>query len=778
MKWLSSLSNQINVAIGSSLAFLLFLLILNINDSISNFSDQERNNIQQQFAEFLNISLAPLVFTQDYANLTSQLEQIADNHPELQHIEVRDAAQNIVGQQDPVKIKTTDENTFSEHVLLKIGDEVVGSIQYQLSFNQYALLKKSLREEMIVLTTLAIFLTILLTSLLMSFLTKGLLKLNTASQKMLRGDYLTPVPKLGDNEIGDLGQSFEALRQSIQHRTNLIELEQNRLHSLLDTMNVGILFETSDRKIEYHNQKFFEIWELGSSISIRNQSLITILKRSPVHIVEQTELNWNQLGEERSECILSDGRVILQSHMLVRETLAGNGHLWVFEDISQQKKMEQDLIQMANYDPLTGLNNRHGFERQLVSMASYAKRRNQFLALLFFDLDEFKLINDNFGHAQGDLVLIAVAKTMRKLTRQEEWLFRLGGDEFALLSIVDEQSEAEHLAQRVINALASTHHDFGSQQIRLTTSIGISFYPHPSSDPSMLPSHADIAMYHAKAKGKNTYTIYNPHDTKLDQEMARLTWTEAIENALSNEHFDLHFQGIYDCKNLQIHHLEVLIRLQDINEDKLIYPSEFIPIAEKNGQIIQIDRYVIQRSIFMLAKNPKMPNIAINLSGRSFDDTELPHYIKATIEKYKVAPKRILFELTETETVADIQDAIAFINALHDIGCAVCLDDFGTGFASFAYLKHLKVDALKIDGTFIQNLDKSRENRLFVKSMVMVAKGLGKQTIAEFIENEATLRACIELGIDMGQGYYLDKPQLHHPALSGAKIPPLENKEA
>ncbi|BBP44789.1 hypothetical protein THMIRHAS_01620 [Thiosulfatimonas sediminis] len=769
MRRFSGLSNRINMAISGSLLLLLLLLIMNINDSISHFSEKEKHNIHQQFSEFLNISLAPLVFTQDYANLNSQLAQIAANHPELSSIEVRDAALNLVAAQHQITEKQADSKSFNDKVSLIIAGETVGTIDYQLSFKQYAVLKKELREEMIVLTTLAIILTILLTSLLMNLLTKELHQLKAASQKMLRGDYQTPVPKLGENEIGILGQSFEALRQSIEQRSLLVELEQNRLHSLLDTMNVGILFENADKMIEYHNQQFFEIWCLNPETPIYQKSRESIIEHAPVHVVAHQELNVNRSGEQRSECTLSDGRTILQSHMLVKQNHSGNGHLWVFEDITQQKKMENDLIQMANYDPLTGLNNRHGFEPQLLSMAAHAKRRNQLLALLFFDLDEFKLINDNFGHARGDLALIAVANTMRSLKRQDEWLFRLGGDEFALLSIVNDQNEAEQLAQRIINALANSHHDFGTQQIRLTTSIGISFYPHLSSDPRMLPSHADIAMYHAKAKGKNTFAIYNPNDTRLDQEIARLTWTEAIESALENERFELHFQGIYDCATQQIHHLEVLIRLQDKHTNKLIYPNEFIPIAEKNGQIILIDRYVITHSIAMLAGHPDMPDIAINLSGRSFADASLPDFIKATVAHYQVAPQRIQFELTETETVADIQDAITFINALHDIGCVLCLDDFGTGFASFAYLKHLKVDVLKIDGTFIRNLDSSRENRLFVESMVMVAKGLGKRTIAEFIETPATLRACYDLGIDMGQGYYLDKPQAKHPAIYDSK---------
>ncbi|MBO1924648.1 EAL domain-containing protein [Thiomicrorhabdus sp. 6S3-12] len=766
MKWFVSLANRINISIAAVLSLLLFLLILNINDSITSFSNKEQKNVREQFSEFLNSALAPLLFNQDYASLVERMNQLIKDHPGLDHIEVLNIDNRRIAHVDNLGKDTQEPHNGTQfaQIELRLADELVGHLVYSLSLQQYGKLKQELRQEMVFLTTLAILLTIILTTLLMGFLTKGLRKLTHASQKMLNGDYQSPIPFLGHDEIGRLGQSFDELRESIQRRTHLLELEQSRMESLLNTMNVGILFENSDGLIEYHNQTFFDIWRLNPSISIYHQPLENVLKRSPLKVLSEQKIDARQVGERRYECQLSDGRIILQTQMDVEEKQTGGGNLWVFEDITQQKELEEELTTLATYDPLTGLNNRHGFKQQIFRMSSFAKRRNQFLALLFFDLDEFKLINDTFGHARGDETLILVANTMRTHIRKEEWLFRLGGDEFALLSIVSDQRQAEFLAERIIDALANTPHQFGSQQLRITTSIGISFYPHPSADPEMLPSHADIAMYEAKERGKNTYTIYNPRSSRLDREMARLSWAESINKALNQNKIELHFQGVYHIQDQKLRHLEALVRIRD-EENKLVHPNEFIPIAEKNGQIVEIDRYVIHRSIEMLAQNPNIPDIAINLSGRSFDDVSLPDYIAKMIAFYQVKPQRLLFELTETETVADIQDASQFIDALHDIGCTVCLDDFGTGFASFAYLKHLKVDVLKIDGTFIQNLDTSMENRLFVESMVTVAKGLGKRTIAEFIESEAILETCRELGVDMGQGYYLDKPQKTHPSL-------------
>ena len=201
------------------------------------------------------------------------------------------------------------------------------------------------------------------------------------------------------------------------------------------------------------------------------------------------------------------------------------------------------------------------------------------------------------------------------------------------------------------------------------------------------------------------------------------------------------------------------------DHERLIMPGHFIHHAEKSGKILDLDRWVIHESVALLAKSKNVPSLAVNISGRSFDEPTLPQYIAEQLKEFNVEPHRLLIELTETSAVSDLQDAERFIEALHHTGCTTCLDDFGTGFSSFAYLKHLKADVLKIDGLFIRDLSNERDNQVFVKSIVDVARGLGKKTVAEFVENADILEMLKILGVDMVQGYHLDKPQENHPAI-------------
>ena len=525
-------------------------------------------------------------------------------------------------------------------------------------------------------------------------------------------------------------------------------------------MTLGILFETSDHEVKYYNYGFLSIWNLKESDieETPHISLIELMKKSKTTCEKNNFLPGNQ-SKDQSELLLSDGRIVIQTHLFVEKGEAGNGHLWIYEDVTLERQLQSELKHLANFDSLTDLHNRNYYNSEIEKMAAYADRHNRMLAMLYFDIDEFKIINDTYGHPEGDQVLIRIAHELKNLIRKEEVLCRIGGDEFVVLLIIRDRQEAEQLAKRIIDKLAQIRHSIHNEIICLTASLGIAIYPNPSITPDLLATHSDIAMYQAKKKGKNTYHIYEANPKELEVEKERLSWKDKIEYALDHDYFELHFQGIYSANNQELSHLEALIRMKDMDKDGvLIYPDRFIPVAEKTGQIILIDRWVIQHATKLLAQHPEIPSIAINLSGKSFDDITLPEYIRQSIYTNEIDPARLLIELTETETVQDIHDAEDFILALQKIGCSVCLDDFGTGFASFSYLKHLPVDVLKIDGTFIKNIENSYENRLFVQSMVMVAKGLGKKTVAEFVENEYALEACKSLGIDMLQGYHLSKP--------------------
>jgi len=235
---------------------------------------------------------------------------------------------------------------------------------------------------------------------------------------------------------------------------------------------------------------------------------------------------------------------------------------------------------------------------------------------------------------------------------------------------------------------------------------------------------------------------------------------------LDNDLLRLHFQGVYHTQDGTLSHLEVLVRMLDKdNPAKLIMPGHFIPVAERSGKILDIDRWVIRESIAILAKSENIPSLAVNISGRSFDEPTLPQYIAEQLKLSGVKPNRLHVELTETAAVSDLQDAERFIEALHQTGCIVCMDDFGTGFSSFAYLKHLKADVLKIDGLFIRDLPNDRDNQIFVKAILDVARGMHKTTVAEFVENAEILDMLKTFGVDLVQGYHLDMPRADHPAL-------------
>ncbi len=250
--------------------------------------------------------------------------------------------------------------------------------------------------------------------------------------------------------------------------------------------------------------------------------------------------------------------------------------------------------------------------------------------------------------------------------------------------------------------------------------------------------------------------------------VTRLSWNDRISNALENNLLTLHFQGVFHIDNQQTpSHLEVLVRMLDKDTPGgFIMPGHFIPQAEKSGKILEIDRWVIRESIALLGSSPNIPSLAVNISGRSFDEPTLPHYISELLKQHGVEPRRLLVELTETSAVTDLHDAQRFIEALRQTGCMVCLDDFGTGFSSFAYLKHLNADILKIDGLFIRDLVNNYDNQVFVKAIVDVARGLRKTTVAEFVENEEILEMLKEFGVDMVQGYHMDMPRGDHPALN------------
>ncbi|HEV2007080.1 MAG TPA: EAL domain-containing protein, partial [Burkholderiales bacterium] len=570
--------------------------------------------------------------------------------------------------------------------------------------------------------------------------------------------------------------------QSVQHEyLKRAQDEHARLSALLSAMEFGILFVNGRNEVVYSNPAFSRLWQIPPAAHLIGGNPLQALEQSASALArpedQMPHLFTLRGGREvpgSYEVKMADGRLITQQCYPV-EDVNGDpvGHIWMFEDVTLERQTAEQLIKLAERDVLTGLYNRHRFNEESSRMIADAQRGSSRLALLYFDLDEFKFINDTFGHRAGDAMLVRVAGEVASQVRRNEIFSRLGGDEFAILVPDISDNMLRVLAERIVRSISMLKFEFEGQSLRLTTSLGIAIYPDHAATVDELVAHADAAMYQAKEAGKNAWRLYRRELDASREMVTRLSWNDRIAHALEHDLMRLYFQGIFGAADNTLEHYEVLVRMLDQDDPtKILMPGQFIPYAEKSGKILDIDRWVIKNSIELLA-DVDVPSLAINISGRSFDEPTLPQYIAEQLKRCSVAPRRLLVELTETSAVSDLHDARRFIEALRHTGCRICLDDFGTGFSSFAYLKHLQADAVKIDGLFIRDLPNDFDNQIFVKAIVAVARGMGKVTIAECVEDQQTLDMLRGFGVDAVQGYFLERPHPDHlhrgnAAVSGA----------
>jgi len=761
---------------------MLSILVWNSTRLTEQSLVQQTQHRLTELLPVLNTSLAPPLLANDTATLEEVVQKLIREEGIYYAAVINTVGQTLVekGQSRSDELSPWDRNLekhiqelgttspYHIHMPIRVSNYPLGTLDLELDLTFIDRMSNNIRDQGLLIAAIEILLSIILLTLLGLALTRKLSALNNAAQEMANGDLSIRADIPGHDEVSETAKAFNHMAQAISQKTHDLHFEQNRLNTLLDSMNFGVVFADKNDVVEYRNQAFRKVWTLPDDLDLTQKSLDDLSTFLPNSILRTERLVSQFIDHAQTEIYLNNGQVILQTKQPlqhIHQPYAQGESLWLFEDITQEKESQQQLAYLAEHDVLTGLYNRYYFKTILPQLAKQVHRNNQQLTMFFFDLDEFKAINDSYGHEQGDLVLRNVTNSISKLVREEDIFFRLGGDEFAILSIMNNREECIAFAERITQAIASTPFQYKDISTRITSSLGIACYPQTAAQPEDLQSQADIAMYHAKKSGKNCHCFYDLAQEHSATTIEHLNWNERIDNALNNDLFELHYQGIYSVKTKQVAHLECLIRLTDpSNPNHLIYPDQFIPFAEKSGQILSIDRWVIRQAIKRLASNPNCPALAINISGKSFDEPGLPQYIGQQIQLSKIDPSRLLIELTETQAVSDINDAKLFIEGLHEVGCPVCLDDFGSGFSSFSYLKQLNVEILKIDGIFIKDLDTSYENTLFVESMQHVSRGMQKKTVAEFVENEEIFNKLKALGVDFAQGYYLDKPTKNHPA--------------
>ena len=430
-------------------------------------------------------------------------------------------------------------------------------------------------------------------------------------------------------------------------------------------------------------------------------------------------------------------------------------------DITEKKRIEQRLTYQAEHDVLTGLFNRVYFQQELERVIARVARNTAQCGLLYIDLDQFKYINDTLGHAAGDRLLVELARHFSRHVREGELLARFGGDEFtALLYDIDREALLS-AADKFRMLLENYKFIHEGKSYSISCSIGAVLIDAASASADEALSQADIACNLAKSRGRNCVNIYDPDDIHRKDSMAEdMGWAERVRNMLENNRFTPAYQPIVDARSGRIHDYEVLMRMP-CDDGQVILPGGFMPAAERFGLIHMLDRWMVESSIRRLHDLHRDGNdvrFSINLSGQAFGDDLLLPLIRRLLDETGLEPSLLTFEITETEAISNLEAATAFINQLNTIGCRFSLDDFGSGFCSFTYLKHLPVDALKIDGSFIRDIANSLIDQEMVRAMNQIAHALGKTTIAECVEDRRTMEILREVGVDYVQGNYLSQP--------------------
>ena len=582
------------------------------------------------------------------------------------------------------------------------------------------------------------------------------------------------------DEIDDLADLTYALANTLeqlhaeshQHATSLraqakqLEQERDFVAGLLDTAPVLILTYNRDGRIRLANAHAVRSSgePAGNLLGLPFCGVFMNGPQAQSHAallanIKPGEVPHSEGSFERADGISHD---IIWFHSCLEEGSGELLYLSVGLDVTDYRTVERNLRLLSEHDSVTGLFNRRAFKRELDSLLASNARG----MLMLFDIDEFKAVNESGGHEAGDFVLAECARHIHSLQPQPRLAARLGADDFALVLTDISPAEAIVLARGLNHSLASVspiaspdakRENSMVTYARITSCVGLVMFPEHGGNADTLLANAEIALSQARAKGHGSWHLYTLDDPYREAAGRRTYWREQVERGLDEAGFVMHFQPIQHIVSGHIGHYEALIRLHGA-DGKLIPPGMFIDVAESTGLIRRIDRWVIDTVVAFVAAQAPDIKVALNLSSRSFDDDVAFETMQAALARHNVAGNRLLLEITETAALANLSSAIRIMGKLRGLGCAFGLDDFGVGYSSFQYLKEMPFDFVKIDGSFVKGLTLRPDDVVFVKALNDAVKGYGKSTIAEFVEDDATLNILRDIGVDYAQGYLIGRP--------------------
>ncbi|MET0025999.1 MAG: EAL domain-containing protein [Candidatus Thiodiazotropha sp.] len=589
--------------------------------------------------------------------------------------------------------------------------------------------------------------------------------------------YFTPViQELLEGMVSNLAFAIESIERNQAHQIAIQSLEASSRQLSEVNQKMSLLLESTGEGI-------FGVDEQDACTFV-NQAAANMLGYSRRELLEQPIHRRVRMpttaGESFNQMVRSQGDAISvrdESFVRKNESLfpveystypileqgVFKGSVTVFRDVTSSRAMMREMRFLATHDSLTHLLNRHAFDQRLRQAFNLSREKKAQHVLLYMDLDQFKLVNDTCGHMAGDMMLRQLAHRLRLAIGNEDVLARLGGDEFGLLLEHCDLNRANKLANQICTAVKEYRFNWEGRNYSTGMSIGIVAIGPKTESPHSALSAADAACYVAKDMGRNRVYVYQPYDEEINRQQGEMRLVNKIESAIDQQRFTLLQQPIMSLRSSAIgdEHIEVLLRMRD-ERGKQIMPGAFIPAAERYNIMVNLDRWVIRNTFQWLAQNPtrleELGLCAINLSGQSLSDATLHEYILEQLREFRLPAEKISFEITETAVVSRLDQATRFISLLKRRGFRFALDDFGTGMSSFAYLKHLPVDYLKIDGSFVRNILHDRVDRAMVESINQIGHLMGLQTIAEYVENDLILEQLIEIGVDYVQGYGVVRP--------------------
>ena len=522
----------------------------------------------------------------------------------------------------------------------------------------------------------------------------------------------------------------------------------------INPVAIGLLGTTKHSYVGKPIKQALQFYSMDSSFT--SEGLLQQLLSTEV-AVRDDQTHWVRRVDQSIVPVKVMGSTIVRDGQMA-------GAVFVLRDVSREQQYMDQLSWNARHDTLTGLENRGEFERRLQNLLNQGLHHVKPCALLYIDLDQFKLINETSAHSAGDEMLCEVSRMLLANLRESDCLARMGGDEFGVLLENCPPPNVAMIAEKLREAAQQLSMTWGDKILRTGFSIGVVHIPGDATNASDMLRMADMACYQAKERGRNKVFVYTAEDGVYSRYVSEMEWASRIRTALDENRFCLYAQSIAPLKKNghEGMHFEVLLRLRDEN-GQILAPGTFIPAAERYGLMPTLDRWVIAHTLQTLAQHARNSSIidtcAINLSGPSLDDDGLLEFVKQQIQLHGIAPELLCFEITETSAIGNLSNATRLIQALRSMGCRFALDDFGVGMSSLTYLKQLPVDYLKIDGGFVRDMLQDKSNQAMVEMINRIGHILGKKTVAEFVESREIAETLKEMGVDYAQGYAIARPR-------------------